>query len=64
MNAIEIGILTVLSLTKLNHYARFLQQERDIFTIGAAGVGGTPTVGVLGPPQSSRPYRCHCRGGW
>jgi len=36
----------------------------DIFTVGAAGVGGAPTVGVLGPQQPSRPYRCHCRGGW
>ena len=35
-----------------------------IFTVGAARVGGAPTVGVLGPQQPSRPYRWHCRGGW
>ena len=35
-----------------------------IFTVGAAGVRGAPTVGVFGPQQPSRPYRWHYRGGW
>ena len=42
----------------------FLCTNGGIFTVGAAGVGGAPTVGVLGPQQLSRPYRWHCRGGW
>jgi hypothetical protein len=44
------------------HYAKFSQQVRGIFTVGAAGVGDAPTVGVLGPQQPSHLYGRHTIG--
>ena len=37
--------------TTPNSYSR----NGDIFTVGAAGVGGVPTVGVLGPSSLAAP---------
>ena len=33
----------------------FYCRNGDIFTVGAAGVGGAPTVGVLGPSSPAAP---------
>ena len=37
--------------TTLDSYSR----NGGIFTVGAAGVGGAPTVGVLGPSSPAAP---------
>ena len=39
------------SFTTPNSYSR----NGDIFTVGAAGVGGAPIVGVLGPSSLAAP---------
>ena len=51
---------STVTLTMPDSYIR----NEGIFTVGAAGVGDAPTVGVLGPQQPSRPYRWHYRGSW
>ena len=61
---VVVPVAVILRATPTPTTLDFHTRNGGIFTVGAAGVGDAPTVGVLGSQQPSRPYRWHCRGGW
>ena len=54
--------------TKSTSYLGHLTTKKNVYSnetifLGAAGNRATPTMGVLGTHETSRPYKWHSRGG-